>query len=257
MIHGLAIKVGEPSPHLQLVSQQLNRVFRIFLTKAAKEASNSLNKTTKLLKSFDAEEEAKAAFDAIKWDDIYDDVVSDLSAAYEISGLEAVSALHLDRVQEATIVNTSAVAYAQKRGAEMIGKRLVDGELVDNPNAKFVISETTREDIKDIIEYAFEKKIELSEIQELIKESGSFSAKRASLISKTEIALAQVQGNLSVWKNSGIVQSVNILLSGSHPIEDVCDELVAKGPYPIHAVPMIPAHPHCQCIISAHELKEK
>src|ERR1051326_5208078 len=101
----IEIRVGEPSPHLQLVRQQLQRVLRMFLHKAAHDASSAIYKVGKAKYLDETIAEAKAAFEAIKWDNLVDDVSSDLSAAVQIGGMNGIAQLELDMSSEIEAVN--------------------------------------------------------------------------------------------------------------------------------------------------------
>ena len=50
-----------------------------------------------------------------------------------------------------------AVEWARSRAAEMVGKKWVDGELVDNPTAKWVIEDSTRDDLRKMITQAIDE----------------------------------------------------------------------------------------------------
>lgn len=247
----------DPKRHgkLQLVGSQLMRGVYIFLVTAGQKAAKAaLKKVKELNKATGKEDEiANAAYSAIKWEDLVDNVVPDLSAALEVGASDGIKQLELK--QDSEYVTKAATEYAQKRAAEMIGKKVVNGKLVDNPDAQYVISQTTRDDIRDIIVKAF-KENTLDELEESIKLAGVFSNARARLIAKTEIAMAQIQGNLDVWKRSGLIDKVAIKLSDNHSTVDICDDLATAGPYDINKVPMIPSHPLCQCSLVAVSLKK-
>jgi len=68
-------------------------------------------------------------------------------------------------------VNEAARDYAHDRAAEMVGKKWVDGVLVDNPDAQWAITETTRDVAAGIIEDASTVKTPMNEIQDAIRSS--------------------------------------------------------------------------------------
>ena len=70
--------------------------------------------------------------------------------------------------------------------AEMVGKRWVDGELVDNPNAEWRIDEATRDEIRSVIEKGLNDNIGHDAIADAIREAGAFSEDRAEMIANTE-----------------------------------------------------------------------
>jgi len=148
-------------------------------------------------------------------------------------------------------INETAASYARRRAAEMVGmRRTADGELVENPDAKWAITETTREKLREIISDIFSGEApSLPEIEERIQQAGIFSDTRASMIAKTEIANAQVNSNLNAWRESGLVKTVSWQTSADHDRDDVCDENEAGSPYKINEVPEFPAHPNCECVV--------
>lgn len=257
-IHHLTIDPGRPSPHIQLLRSQVHSVLKIFFAnskmKVIKAIKAEFAKLNKVDEDINQKDFVTAANDAVDWEIVIDDLALDLSQAYETAEKEGITQLAMK--VDYSEVSSAALVYAKKRAAEMIGKRWVDGVLVDNPNAKFVIADTTRDDLKDLIERAFSKQTSFDEFEQAIELSGTFSDSRAALIAKTEIAMAHVQGNLAMWKQSGIVQTVGVVLSDNHTVTDECDAAATNGPYQISIVPMLPIHPGCLCGFVAVELKE-
>ncbi len=157
-------------------------------------------------------------------------------------------------------INEIATDYASKRAAEMVGMKFTDdGELVTNPNAKYAISDTTRDRLREIIKNAFEEKTAFSEVIDDIKNADIFSDARAATIARTEIAQAQVGSNFEVWKKSGLVKKIKWLAVGPEPcpiclgnngiVRDLGAEFPSGDKYPT-------AHPNCYCILQAVEFNE-
>ncbi len=95
-------------------------------------------------------------------------------------------------------VDQSVMSYARSRSAEMVGKsRLADGTLVDNPNAEWVITDTTRNEIRKIIADGVENGIGKEAIAEQIEAATAFSPERAMLIARTEIS--QMNNMAVLW----------------------------------------------------------
>lgn len=116
-------------------------------------------------------------------------------------------------------LNEYALDYAEERSAEMVGKRWVDGELVDNPDAEWVISDTTREMLRGDIAAAIEAGTSNDDLADQLAENYAFSDARAETIARTETAYADVAGNLNAYRESGQVESKQWLISA-----DACDE---------------------------------
>ena len=177
--------------------------------------------------------------------DSADEYLTDAALAGAGSG-----ALQLEISDEGMLggINTVAQNWASQRAAELVGMKRVDGELVENPNAKWAISDTTRDKIKEIVTQSFEAEPKtLREIEDEIDQTGIFSDVRASTIARNEIARAQTQGNFLTWKQSGMVETVNIVLSADHDKDDECDDAASGGPYPIDEAPDVPLHVNCLC----------
>lgn len=241
-------------PKLQLIQQQLSRVFAIFFAGAKHDAAKAAVKKVKQLTKAEVstdEEIALAAFLAIEWAKLYDAVKIDLFGAVQAGIDNALT-------QESYAIGTRkemlkyADAYASARAAEMIGKKVVNDKLVDNSNAVFVISKTTEDDLNDIVDRAMKSDLTMEQLEQRIVSAGTFSDMRAKLIAKNEVALAQVKGALVVWKHIGVKQ-VNVVLSNRHVVPDQCDKHSAGSPYDIDKVPMIPSHPNCECSLEVVE----
>ena len=146
--------------------------------------------------------------------------------------------------------NATAADWARNRAAELIGKRRTEsGKLIDNPDARWSIAETTREDLQDIITDAFSKETTIDELADSILNAGSFSESRALTIANTESSRAANMGNLLGWRTSGVVEEVEVVLGGDHDQDDECDDAVEDGPYAIDDVPDVPLHPNCSCTL--------
>ena len=162
--------------------------------------------------------------------------------------------------------NQAAKVWAEDRAAEMVGMKKVNGQLIENPNAKLAVSDTIRSEIKAVVVDAFSKeKAPMAEIQKDIQNVGSFSEYRAELIARTEISRAQVQGNMTVWKFTGMIGTYDWLVSAD---ENRCLQCVGiaegtsvwgEGPFVFGEgpVPIDDTHPQCQCGMVADEIIEQ
>jgi hypothetical protein len=247
----LKIDIGKnANPKVQLIRQQLSRVFAVFFARAKNKAANAVEEETKKLgkKLTNKEKLAALAFIAIQWQELLDGVYLDLLAAAQLGIEEGLTQLGItDDVDKADLLQ-QAETYAKERSAEMIGLEYVGNNLLENPVANFVISETTKDDLIDVVDRAVEEELTLEQLQTMIRTAATFSDLRATLIANNEVALAQVNLHLKTWRKFG-VKNVNVELSSLHSVVDECDEIVAGGPYAISNVPIIPAHPNCMCTI--------
>lgn len=150
-----------------------------------------------------------------------------------------------------------AVDYSKERAAEMVGKKWVDGKLVDNPNAIWRIDDATRDEIKGIIASGLNDNIGRDAIADNIEEAGAFSKERAALIANTEIGHANSQGALQGYK-AGRDIGVNLKKywipdenacpiceeNGDAGLIDLDDDFPSGDDAPL-------AHPNCECVLSA------
>lgn len=151
--------------------------------------------------------------------------------------------------------NKLAVAYAQQRAAELVGRRrLADGTLIENPNAKWQITQTTRDKIAEMVNQVmrgekdertgrpFSYRDLKDKIQELPGWNNLFGEYRAEMIARSELALAQNAGVLEGHKAGGI-KRVRVL--DGTDFDDACRQANGKI-WPIdYAMEHSLEHPHC------------
>lgn len=145
-----------------------------------------------------------------------------------------------------------ALKYAKNRAAELVGKKWVKGELIDNPHAKWQITESTRDMLRADVAQAIEEGWSSGKLKNAIADNYAFSEDRAEMISRTEIGNADMQGNMIAYKESGIVEGKEWVLGSEHDDDDECDSNADAGVIPLdEAFPsgdMEPlAHPRCVC----------
>ena len=176
------------------------------------------------------------------------------------------------QISDANLISSSnavAAEYASKRAAEMVGMAYdAEGNLIPNPNAEWVISETTRKEIRQIVTDAFLEETNKADIADAIlvalgnesNEDGIFSEGRANMIASTEVANAQVGGNWTVWQKSGIVLKVKWLTSEDDNVCEICagnDNFEVEFGQPFPSGDLRPtAHPRCQCILVVTKVLE-
>lgn len=176
----------------------------------------------------------------------------------EDSGLYALAQIGV--VESESIVNVvydRAVKYARNRAAEMVGKKWVNGELVDNPNARFAITDSTRDEVQRIIASGLDDNLGKEEITDLLENSLAFSSERAEKIANTEIGTANSQGALEGYKAASDL-GINVLkdwVADENPCED-CQANEDAGPIGLDesfpsGVDAPLAHPGCECVLSA------
>lgn len=153
-------------------------------------------------------------------------------------------------------LNPKVEAFANQHSAELVGMKWVNGELVDNPNPRWAITETTREQLKNTIAEAYQNNLSVDELGRQIADDYMFSKSRAEMIARTELARADSFGNIETWKECGV--SYKQWLLGGEP----CPDCVANADVGIIAIDEefpsgdIPVHPNCECDVCAIIEKE-
>ncbi len=224
----------------------------------AKELANTrkfseLYRDTKLSKKAEDDETLKEIERLLRenWKTVANEVQKDLDAAAQAGAANGAAQIELDDAELISKINTQAAKWAEKRAAELVGMRRTEaGRLVQNPDAKWAITDTTREKLREVIAELFTTdNADLKTVEQLIEKAGIFDDQRASMIARTETSRAQVLSNLMAWRESGEVQQVGWQLSAEHDHDDECDENADNSPYAIGEVPEFPAHVNCMCAL--------
>ena len=148
------------------------------------------------------------------------------------------------------IARQKAVDWAKNRAAELVGKKIQpDGTVVDNPDTKWSIAESTRTMLKADVTDAMDQGLSAGALADKISQSYAFSPARAETISRTEIRTADTQGNLIGWKQSGVVAGKEWL---AH--DGCCDDCQALDGQQVGIDEQFddgdpPAHPNCRCTV--------
>ena len=256
------IDPGHHSPDTRQAQSRIETAIAKVFMRQKDRAVHAAEKLLKVRKADDADHKADSIYAEIAAE--WNSLPPEIRAALEQAGLSgAADALLQIEVSDAGLlssVNTIAADYASKRAAEMVGMKYdAAGDLVPNPSAKWAISDTTRDRLREIIQNAFEEKTPFSEVINDIRNADIFSDKRAAMIARTEVSQAQVGANFEVWKQSGLVKSVKWLALGADPCpicEDNAGEVRKLGErFPSGDV-YPTAHPNCYCILQAVDFKE-
>jgi DNA topoisomerase I len=187
-------------------------------------------------------------------EELSDDIKDPLNDAAQAGVSGAAVDIQVDDKGMINGANIAARNYADQRAAELVGMRYKNGVLIPNPNAKWAITDTTRDTLNDIFTRAFEQETPMNDIIEQVQNAGIFSDARAEMIARTEIARAQTQGVFGMWRQTGMVESYDWLISDNANVCDECEMLAYSGPYQLMDGPLPPddSHPNCQCIIAAN-----
>lgn len=173
----------------------------------------------------------------------------------------AISALFYDAAQKAAqqlnaklsadaldLANEHAIEFARQRAAEMVGMRWVDGELVPNPDAQWRIDEHTREMLRGDVRRALQEGWSNEQIADAIADSYAFSEKRATVIARTETARADVEGNMTGYRELGVEKKQWLTAPDScdecHEIDGLVVGIDDEFPGGVGGPPL---HPNCRC----------
>lgn len=232
----------------------LKDVLTQFFPRAAKDMARQIIKARKLLKKADDSEKVDAivnGLDFSSWQKIQSDV-ADILISITQNGI----GVGFDQIgfaadaETTDQVNAKAVAWARERSAELVGMTFdADGNLVVNPNAEMAITESTRGMLRSSVARAIENGTSTADFADELEAEYAFSADRAEAISRTEIASADVQGNLMSYRDSGVVSGKEWLLGSEHDDDDECDDAADMGVVPLDddfgGIGDPPAHPNC------------
>lgn len=196
-------------------------------------------------------EEILADLDFSEWDSLAEGVENHLVIVAKDGAREGLLQVNTPAEGDALDqANEQAITYAQDRAAEMVGKKWVEGELVDNPDAQWVITDATREFLRSDVEAALADGWSNDKLADALAENYAFSDTRAEVIARTETAKADVQGNLAAYKASGVVKRKQWLAAPD--CCDICQELDNEtvdldADFPNGGGDGAPLHPQCRC----------
>lgn len=165
-----------------------------------------------------------------------DEVAALLAQAAQNGGLAAFTQIDVEDKAIVSQVNTLAVEWAENRAAELVTK----------------IQESTRDYLRADVTQAVEEGWSTKQLGQALQENFGFSESRSDMIARTEIARADVEGNLMAYRESGVVSGKESILGSEHDAPDECDDNADAGVIPLdEAFPSgdmgPPYHPNCVC----------
>lgn len=125
---------------------------------------------------------------------LWDDLLEGLQAAFAKGGSDGASALGLvfDLPPE------SALDFAKRHAAELVGMKWIGGTLVDNPNKQYAITETVRRDVAAKVTTAIEQGWSADALKQELRIV--FGSTRAATIARTETAFSYNSGAVHVYR---------------------------------------------------------
>lgn len=132
--------------------------------------------------------------------------------------------------------NQRAIDYAKKRAADLVTD----------------IEDSTRDMLRGLVTEAMTDNWTNQELADKIEAMGAFAPSRALTIARTEIAAADVNGNMAAYRASGVVSGKYWIKGSEHGEEDECDDNADDGVIDIDdnfssGDDAPPAHPNCVC----------
>ena len=200
-----------------------------------------------------AEVKPASWLDDFEWEgwDKFEDLFGEYIVGAAKSGVgDAYLQINLNDPDILDLANEDAIAYAQARSAELVGKKVDgNGDVVDNPNPAYSVEETTRDMIRSDISRAMEEGMSNDDLADLLANNYAFSEERAMTIARTETAAADTQGNLALYTRSGQVEQKRWIVGDGccEHCQELDGEIVDLDADFSNGVDAPPAHPNCRC----------
>lgn len=151
-------------------------------------------------------------FDWFTWADmLIDPLATQMRKIHRQGMYDVFATLEIDLEDSFKLRNQKAEVYAKRRGAELAGKRILPtGEIIDNLNPEFALTESTREMLRGTITRALEEGLTPASLREEIITDYAFSPTRANAIATTEAAFAYNDATIEAYQESGVVDQVRV-----------------------------------------------
>lgn len=177
-----------------------------------------------------------AAIKLKDWDALVNEhMTPEIEVAFKAAGMFAGAQLGVDE-PITNLVNDRAVKYAAERSAELVTN----------------IDDSTRDMLRATVADAIENGMASRDLAKAIEENRAFSPERADLIASYELGQALEEGNMAMWKESGVVTGKAWVTAEDEIVSDDCQANAEQGVIPIdeefQSGDMQPlAHPMCRC----------
>lgn len=240
--------INRDRPRMQKLDRKLSKVISKFLKTQAPVIAKQL---TGLVGKIEKAGKDPLADLNLDWDSLVEDVSVVLAAVTKDGSAEAFAS-----IGKTGDVDGPATAWANDRAAELVGKKWVDGKLVDNPNAKWVITDSTRDMLNNYVSQAIDDGMTTDELSQYLEDSFAFSEGRADMIARTEVAMADSTSQMIAYQDSGVVAGTVWITANDDAVSDGCQANAEAGVVPLGELypsgdEAPPAHPNCRCDIVA------
>ena len=179
---------------------------------------------------------------------------------------QKVSVTYLSRLNDIYNINNvkaftetleAVELFVTERAAELIGKKIVNNKIINNPNSQFAITETTRSTIKNLINTAMQEGKSNQELAKDIEDNFEFSKDRAVMIARSETNHASNYTAMTNYAKGGIKQVVWSTAYNDSAVCETCLENEKQGPIKLgdvfkSGVKHPPAHPNCKCTLNPY-----
>jgi len=180
-----------------------------------------------------------AGLDMSRWATLIDPTEEALARIYQDGTVVAFQQIDFAPTDKMTsLMSERAKAYAEKRSADLVGMKNIgtkaNPEWVVNKGFQedgtaWAITDTTRTNVQKIVTESIENNHSVNELRQTLMDSESFSAYRAEMVARTELAFADVAGNMDAYRHSGIVTGKEWILGSEHDDDDDCDANADAG----------------------------
>jgi hypothetical protein len=137
---------------------------------------------------------------------------------------------------------------------DLVHQRAAEWATLHAGNMITGITNTMQDGVQRMVEAAIEDEATVAQLREALYTNPLFHGPRAEMIARTELAIANVAGNLIAWEDSGVVEGVR-WATGADCCPK-CDEMdgeeVPLGSlfdYDGDQIEGPPAHPNCRCAV--------
>jgi hypothetical protein len=200
-VYGLAKAEPKPTKARAAAEKKIKRVVKAYLS----------SNVDKVVDWAVAEAAREVALHATKSDIPIDDpggMADDLNDAEQGAAIAGVSDAAAAIGINLTKPPQAALDYATKRAGELVGKKLVAGTWVDNPDARYRIDDTLRERVKSAVAQSVEEGWSDKKLAANIRDA--FGDSRARTIARTESGFSYGNGAATLYADNG-VEMVEIL----------------------------------------------
>ena len=240
---------------------KFTKKLEVFFKKASADLADQTSVAIEKLNRVDDDDVSRilAELDMNGWSTLIEPAQATLDAIYRDGAHVALQQIHFgDPDRLTSLLNERALQFAEARGAELVGMRNIGSkekpEWIENPEAKWVITDSTREMLRTDVKTAIDEGWSTGKVKAELKENYAFSSSRAEMIARTEIARADVEGNMQAYRASGIVAGKEWVVGSEHDDDDECTSNAGQGVIGLDEPfesgdDAAPSHPRCVCDI--------